>query len=88
MDTKATAQHVGQRIVRDQQIHGGEPTIKGTRVPVRSIVLTYRYYGDVARVRRAYPRVDREAVEQALAFYKANKEEIDRYIAESDSEDD
>ena len=70
-------------IVRDPRIQGGEPTIRGTRVPVRSIVLAHeRYAGDRARVAQAFT-VDEAAVAAALAFYEANKAEIDRIISEN-----
>jgi uncharacterized protein (DUF433 family) len=67
-------------IVRDPTIQGGEPVIRGTRVPVRSIVLARdRYRGDLTRVARAFT-VDEAAVKAALAFYKTHKAEIDRII--------
>jgi uncharacterized protein (DUF433 family) len=73
------------RSVRDPAIVGGEPVIEGTRVPVRSLVIIYRLYGDEARVLKAFPHVSRAAVEEALAYYEANREEIDRDIAENEA---
>src|SRR3712207_6714375 len=87
METRATTQQVSQRIVREPRILGGEPTVEGTCVPVRSIVLAHRYYRDIGQVYQAYPMLGRGAVEQALAFYRANAEEIDRYIAENEAEE-
>lgn len=86
MSIRIPAQNVSQRVVREPRILGGEPTIKGTRVPVRSIVLAHRRYGDAERVRQAYPMLDRAAVEEALAFYTANREEIDQHIAENETD--
>jgi uncharacterized protein (DUF433 family) len=71
-------------IVRNPRICGGEPTVVGTRVPVRSIVLQWQHYRDLERVRRAFPRLDAEAIKVALAFYEANREEIDRLIEENE----
>lgn len=88
MDLEVAAYQIGQRIVRHPRILGGEPTVKGTRIPVWSIVLTHRYYDDMARVCEAYPMLDRADVEEALAFYRANAQEIDRSIAENEAEDD
>ncbi len=88
IEAKVTTHQVSQRIVREPRILGGEPTVKGTRVPVRSVVLTHRDYHDIARVCDAYPMLDRAAVEETLAFYKANREEIDGYIAENEAEND
>ena len=61
---------------------GGEPVLEGTRVPVSAIVVTYRLEPSFERVGEAYPMLDRAALEDALAFYRANQREIDRYIAE------
>lgn len=74
-----------QYIERVPGVVGGEPIIKGTGVSVRSIVILYSQYGSVARVLRAYPHVTRAAAEDALAYYDANREEIDRYIEENEA---
>ena len=57
------------RIVHDPEIVGGEATVRDTRVPVRSIVLMYRLYQDIDRLRRAFPRLDGDAIAEALAHY-------------------
>lgn len=72
-------------IVRNPVIVGGEPVIDGTRVPVRSIVIIYRLYRDMARVLKAFPHVSGAAAEEALAYYEAHREEIDRDIAENEA---
>jgi len=76
--------HTTAQVVRNPQILDGEPTLAGTRVPVRAIVVAARYYPTVARICRAYPMLTPEAVRAALAFYAANRDEIDRYIAENE----
>ena len=79
-----TTRSASRLIVRNPRIQGGEPVIRGTRVPVRSIVLARdRYQGDLARVARAFT-VDAAAVAAALAFYDAHKAEIDRIIDENE----
>lgn len=71
-----------QLITRVPGIHGGEPVIRGTRVPVRSIIVAYEQYsGDLARVGEAFA-VGPEAIRAALAYYKAHRSEIDRIIEE------
>lgn len=72
------------RIVRDPAVCGGEPTIEGTRVPVRSIVIQWLFYRDVVRVQSAFPRVDVPTIEGALAYYETHREEIDRLIEENE----
>ena len=72
------------RIVRDKNVLGGEPTVAGTRIPVRSIVIGYRRHGgDVGRTAEAY-RLDPEAVRVALVFYQAHREEIEALIRENE----
>ena len=66
------------RIDRDPDILAGEPSIRGTRAPVRAIILTHRFYPDIAELRQAYPMLDVAAIKEAPAFYKANRAEIDR----------
>ena len=69
-----------QVIVRAPGIHGGEPVIRGTRVPVRSIVIAYEQYdGDLAQVGEAF-LVGPEAIQAALAYYHAHRDEIDQLI--------
>lgn len=76
------------RIARNGRILDGEPAIDGTRIPVRSIVIMYHLYRDIDRIIAAFPHVDRSAVEEALAFYEMHREEIDRYIAENETDED
>ena len=74
-----------QLVVRSPGVHGGEPVIQGTRVPVRSLVLSleYDYPGDLLAVAEAY-EVDVAAVEAAVAFYRKHKAEIDEKIARNE----
>ena len=73
-------------IVRDPSILGGEPTLRGTRIAVRSVVLADREFGGVDGVRRAYPQLDLRAIKEALAYYETHQEEVDHLIAEDASE--
>ena len=73
-----------RRIERNPRILSGEPTLEGTRVPVRSIVVAQRHLASIDEIVDAYPMLDHESVEAALAFYTAHQDEIDRYIVEND----
>jgi uncharacterized protein (DUF433 family) len=72
-----------RRIVRNPRILDGEPTLEGTRVPVRTIVEATRLAMTLDQIIDAYPMLDRRAVETALAFYRDHREEIDRHIFEN-----
>jgi uncharacterized protein (DUF433 family) len=71
-------------IVRTPGICGGEPRVDGTRVPVRCIVIEYQLTGDVAQVHSAYPGIDIPTIEEALAYYDVNREEIAHYIEDNE----
>jgi uncharacterized protein (DUF433 family) len=70
------------RIIRDARICGGDPVVAGTRVPVHSVVIQWQYYHDIDRLIQAFPRLNAAAIQTALAFYEANRAEIDRLIDE------
>ena len=72
------------RIVRDPRVCGGEPTVEGTRIPVRCVAVEYQLSRDIAAVRRAYPQLDFPTIEAALAYYEAHRAEIDRLIDENE----
>ncbi len=74
-------------IVLNPRVLGGEPIVRGTRIPVRSIVLAAREYGGPDGVRDAYPQLSPDEVGEALAFYEANRTEIDRLILANLNED-
>ena len=77
---------VQRRIVRNPKIMGGEPIIEGTRVSVSALVETYRLEPNLDRLGEAYPTLGPLELQDALAFYRANRSEIDRYIAEFDED--
>jgi len=75
------------QIVRNPQILEGEPTVKGTRVPVRAVVELSRLYPSTGRLCQAFPMLNAALIEEALSFYEANLAEIDCLIAENEAED-
>ena len=83
-----TPSKIFTHIARRTDILGGEPIIAGTRIPVRVIVQTARFSHDLVEVNESYPILTRAEIEEALAFYAANRDEIDRYIAENEDDED
>ena len=55
-------------ITIDPDLHHGEPCIKGTRVPVATIVGSIADGMSTDDVLDAYPQLKREAVQAALAY--------------------
>ncbi|RJQ16387.1 MAG: DUF433 domain-containing protein [Nitrospiraceae bacterium] len=67
-------------------IQGGRPVIKGTRTPVRSIVVYHRMGFIPEEIQIKLPHLKLAQVYDALSYYYDYKEEIDHDI-DSDSED-
>jgi len=67
-------------IIHDPRIHGGEAVIRGTRVPVRAVVVAWRAEPDIATLLAAYPRLTESDVVEALAYYDAHRREVDERI--------
>ena len=65
-------------ITRVKGVQGGEPILKGTRTPVRSVAVLYHftYLGDLAKVQAALPHLEPDQIEAALAYYEDHQEEI------------
>jgi uncharacterized protein (DUF433 family) len=67
-------------------VQGGRPVIKGTRTPVRSIVIYYQMGSIPEEIQVKLPHLNLAQIYDALSYYYDHKDEIDRDI-DSDSED-
>jgi uncharacterized protein (DUF433 family) len=76
------------RIVRDPEVVGGAPTIKGTRVPVRAVACLWRATGDHAFIQQNYPHLSRADIDAAIGFYKEHRAEIDAELAAEEQASD
>jgi len=76
------------RIVRNPEVLGGEPALAGTRVSVRTVVLMHRLYKDFVGVQRALSHLSQADIEETLRYYKSNRAEIERYIAQNDVDEE
>jgi uncharacterized protein (DUF433 family) len=76
-----TSQITYPHIVSDPGIQGGEPVVAGTRIPVRAVVVAWQEDRDVPTLLQAFPRLTEETLAEALAYYKAHREQIDQSIA-------
>src|SRR3569832_2481540 len=63
------------RIVRNPRILGGEPTVAGTRVSVRIIVVTYRQDGEIGLLLDAFPMLDRTTNKETQTNNETNQPE-------------
>jgi len=65
-------------IEKDPSRYEGKPVIKGTRVPVASVVNLYRSGMSIEEVLEGYPNITPAQLFDALSYYFDNKEEIDK----------
>lgn len=63
------------RIVRDPQICGGEPVIRGTRVPVRTVLASLAEGDRTDDILKDFPTLTEEDIRAVIAFAAASAEE-------------
>ena len=63
------------RITCIPTILNGQPTIRGSRPPVRGVIEAPAVYPDWNDLRREYPELEREDIRQALEFAARNLDE-------------
>jgi len=73
----ATIVDIGSLIVRTPDVRGGRPRIAGTGVSVRRIVEWYRLGLDPEEIAHEVGHISLAQVHAALAYYHANRFEID-----------
>lgn len=71
-----TTQH--PYVTKTKAVCGGEPVIKGTRVPVRVIAECWRSGMAVEEIRDAYPHLALAQIFDALSYAEDHAEEIER----------
>jgi uncharacterized protein (DUF433 family) len=65
----------GRRFVRDPNICGGEPVIKGTRVTLRTVLASLAESATIAEILEDFPTLTEEDVRAVIAFAAASAEE-------------
>ncbi len=66
----------------------GEPTVAGTRISVRTIVIANYAFGGVEQVQEQLPTLSIPDIEEALRYYRAHRDEINAYIAANVEDED
>lgn len=62
-------------IIRDPRICGGEPTIKGTRVTIRTLLASLAEGATLEEIMRDFPTLKESDVRAVIAFAAAAAEE-------------
>ena len=75
-------------IVRDDEILGGEPIIRGTRTPVRAIVELWRLGVTPEEIPGHLPHLNLAQVFDGLSYYADHQDEIRRYLERNQVADD
>ena len=82
----ATSVDIGTLIVQSPEIRGGRPRIAGTGVTVMRIVGWYKLGLSPEEIVSQIPHLTLAQVHAALAYYHANKEEIEQDLADEDTQ--
>ena len=62
-------------IVKDPKMCGGQPVMKGTRVPLRTVLASLAQGSTVEELLREFPTLTEELVRAAIAFAAASAQE-------------
>jgi uncharacterized protein (DUF433 family) len=73
----ASTVEIGTLIDRDPAVRGGRPKIAGTGLTVQRIVGWYKMGMAPEEIALEYPHLNLAQVHAALAYYHANRQEID-----------
>jgi len=84
----ATVIDIGTLIVRTPEVRGGRPRLVGTGVTVRRIVGWYKLELTPEEIADRIGHLSLAQVHAALAYYHANREEIEADIAADGAEAD
>ena len=66
---------VALQIVRNPQVNGGEPTLRGTRVTVRTVLASLAEGAWIDEILADFPTLSEEQVRAVVAFAAASAEE-------------
>ena len=82
----AATVEIGSLIARTPGIRGGRPCIAGTGTSVRSIGVWNHYHGMTAeKIAADYPHLTLVQIYAALAYYYANREEMQQDLAANEA---
>lgn len=82
------AQPTARAIVSRPDVLLGEPTVAGTRISVRTIVIAHYAFGGVKQVQEQLPTLTIPDIEAALRYYREHRDEINAYIAANTEDED
>lgn len=81
-----THTEIGTLLVRSPNVCGGRLRIAGTRITVNQIVAWYKQGYSPEEIADQYPHITLAQIYVALAYYHANREEIEADLAAEKAE--
>ncbi len=83
---KQMSTEIGTLLVRTPDICGGDLRIDGTRITVKQIVVWYKQGYTAEEIADDHKRLTLAQVYAALAYYHANRAEVEAELAEEERE--
>jgi uncharacterized protein (DUF433 family) len=81
-----TTTDIGTLVTSSPEIGNGRPFIAGTGTSVRRVVVLYKQGATAEEIARRMSHLSLAQVYAALAYYHANRDEIEANLAEEDAE--
>ena len=75
-------------LVRTPGVCGGRMRIDGTRITVHRIAVLYKQGQNAEEIAQTYPHLSLSQVYAALAFYHANRDEVEAELSADEAEYD
>lgn len=72
-------------VTKTPGVCGGKACIDGARIRVNNVVFLHKDGANDAKILEAYPELTLAQIHAALAYYYANREEIDAELAADES---
>jgi uncharacterized protein (DUF433 family) len=82
----STATDIGTLVTSSSNLDNGRPTITGTKTSVRRVVVLYKQGASAEEIARRISHLSLAQVYAALAYYHANRDEIETDLAEEEAE--
>jgi uncharacterized protein (DUF433 family) len=82
----STATDIGTLVTRSSDLGNDRPIITGTRTSVRRVVVLYKQGASAEEIARRMKHLSLAQIYAALAYYHANRDEIEADLAEEEAE--
>ncbi len=82
----STATNIGTLVTCSSKIGNGRPMIRGTKTSVRRVVVLYKQDASAEEIARRISHLSLAQVYAALAYYHANRDQIEADLTEEEAE--